>query len=401
MLRDLFPGRHARYERSPFVEDLDAFAGWLQARGYSRHSARGHVFRLKETLGRMAGLSPGAALRSEELEQAFSGSTDPVQYHATQRAFARFLKPLGRLVEPQRAERFSAVRSDYRQFLEEVRGFAASTIQHHESTLTEFLAEAPEPGSRLDQLSGDAVEQYLISKSKQVKRQSLQHIVAHLRAFLRYGYEHGAIAQRLDAIDTVRTYRGELPPRALDWKVVQRLLASVDRHSLAGWRDYAILHLMAHYGLRPSEIVTLKVSAIDWTARTLIVEQRKTRSILVLPLAERTVNVLQQYLRHGRAASEHPELFLRVRSPVGPLRNYAVLDIFEKRARLSGLPLAGNSSYCLRHAFAMRLLRRGVGVKAIGDLLGHHSLEATCVYLRIDIDLLREAALPVPACARG
>jgi hypothetical protein len=118
----------------------------------------------------MTGLSPGATLRSEELDQAFSGSTDPVQYHATQRAFARFLKPLGRLVEPQSTERFSAVRSEYRQFLKEVRGFAASTIQHHESTLTEFLAEAPEPGSRLDQLGGDAVEQYLISKSKQVKR---------------------------------------------------------------------------------------------------------------------------------------------------------------------------------------------------------------------------------------
>ena len=90
-----------------------------------------------------------------------------------------------------------------------------------------------------------------------------------------------------------------------------------------------------------------------------------------------------------------------MRSPAGPLRNYAVLDVFEKRARLSGLPLAGSSSYCLRHAFAMRLLKRGVGIKAIGDLLGHHSLEATCVYLRIDIDLLREAALPVPTFARG
>lgn len=401
MLRDLFPGRHARYERSPFVDDLDAFAGWLRARGYSRHSARGHVFRLKETLGRMAGLSPGATWRSEDLERAFSGSGDPSLHHGTRRAFSRFLKPLGRLVEPESTERFGEVRRDYRQFLQEVRGFAASTIQHHEATLNEFLAEAPEPGSRLDELSGDAVEQYLTCKSKQVKRQSLQHIVAHLRAFLRYGYEHGAIAQRLDAIDTVRTYRGELPPRALDWKVVQRLLASVDRHSLAGWRDYAILHLMAHYGLRPSEIVALKLSAIDSTARTLSVEQRKTRSILQLPLAERTVNVLRQYLRHGRAASEHPELFLRVRSPAGPLRNYAVLDIFEKRARLSGLPLAGSSSYCLRHAFAMRLLQRGVGIKAIGDLLGHHSLEATCVYLRIDIDLLREAALPVPTFRRG
>lgn len=44
----------------------------------------------------------------------------------------------------------------------------------------------------------------------------------------------------------------------------------------------------------------------------------------------------------------------------------------------------------------MRLLNRGVGVKAIGDLLGHRSLESTCVYLRLDVKALRAVALPVP-----
>ncbi len=47
----------------------------------------------------------------------------------------------------------------------------------------------------------------------------------------------------------------------------------------------------------------------------------------------------------------------------------------------------------------MRLLRRGVGIKVIGDLLGHRSLEATCVYLRIDIDMLRTVGLAVPGIA--
>jgi integrase/recombinase XerD len=397
MLRDLFPKRHARYERSLSVEDLDAFASWLHARGYSRHSARGHVFRLRQTLDRIGGASPRTNFTSEELDQAFAGAGDPVLYRATQRTFQRFLKPLGRLIEPQTVDRFDALRRDYRQFLEEMRGFAASTIQQHECTVSEFLSEELEPRQRLDQLNGASVEQYLLSKSKEVKRQTMQHIVAHLRAFLRYCHEHGAIVRRLDAIDTARTYRGELPPRALDWKLVRRLLGSVDRRSLAGWRDYAILHLMAHYGLRPCEIASLRLSAIDWTARTLAVEQRKTRSTLVLPLAERTVAVLRRYLRHGRPSSEHPELFLRVRSPAGPLRHYGVCEIYERRARLSGLPLAATSSYCLRHAFAMRLLKRGVGIKAIGDLLGHHSLEATCVYLRVDTDMLREVALPVPS----
>lgn len=47
----------------------------------------------------------------------------------------------------------------------------------------------------------------------------------------------------------------------------------------------------------------------------------------------------------------------------------------------------------------MRLLGRGVGVKTIGDLLGHQSLESTCVYLRIETDMLRTVALPVPGIA--
>jgi integrase/recombinase XerD len=393
MLRDLFPGRHARYERSPFVQDLDAFADWLDARGYSRHSARGHVFRLKECLARAEGLSAGATFTSEGLDAVFSGDADPVLYRATQRAFQRFLKPLGRLIESRAGDRFDPLRGEYRQFLQEVRGVAESTIDHHESTVSEFLSEVLKPGQQLEHLNSSSVEQYLLSKGNKVKRQS----VAHLRAFLHYCHDHGLIKQRLDLIDTPRTYRGELPPRALDWNLVQQLLASVDRHSVAGWRDYAILHLMAHYGLRPSEIVTLKLSAIDWTAKTLVVEQRKICSALLLPLAEQTVKVLRQYLRHGRPDSRLPELFVRARSPAGPLRNYAVVDIYEKRARLSGLPLAATSSYCLRHAFAMRLLRRGVGIKAIGDLLGHHSLEATCVYLRVDTDMLREVALPVPS----
>ena len=44
-------------------------------------------------------------------------------------------------------------------------------------------------------------------------------------------------------------------------------------------------------------------------------------------------------------------------------------------------------------------LRQGVGVKTIGDLLGHHSLESTCVYLRIETDMLRTVALAVPVSA--
>jgi integrase len=227
----------------------------------------------------------------------------------------------------------------------------------------------------------------------------MQHVVARLRAFLRYGAARGLIRAGLDTIDTPRTYREELPVRALPWPLVEKLLRSVDLTSRAGWRDYTVLHLMAYYGLRPSEIVALRVDSIDWRTKTCRVEQRKTQSDLVLPLLGQTVRLLRRYLYNGRYESPVPQLFLRARRPFGSLHHYAVCNLFYKRAAQSGLPLEGYSSYALRHSFAMRLLQRGVGVKAIGDLLGHRSLEATCVYLRLDVSALRTVALPVPSAS--
>ena len=74
----------------------------------------------------------------------------------------------------------------------------------------------------------------------------------------------------------------------------------------------------------------------------------------------------------------------------------AVSTRFKVHARRSGLPIAHASAYALRHSFAMRLLGAGVGVKLIGDLLGHRSLTSTSAYLRIQTDMLRDAALEVP-----
>jgi integrase len=153
---------------------------------------------------------------------------------------------------------------------------------------------------------------------------------------------------------------------------------------------------MAYYGLRASEIATLQLDSIDWQARTVRIIQRKTRSDLVLPLMRVTLSLLRGYIKHERDASALPYLFLRVRRPAGPLTHYGVGDIFRTRAAQSGLALDGYSSYSLRHSFAMRLLQRNVGIKAIGDLLGHRSLEATCVYLRLDTTALRTVGLPLP-----
>lgn len=331
-------------------------------------------------------------------ERATSPEARSTGYLGTLRAYRRFLLERGRLRAPRPKDRFAELRRQYERYLLELRGLSLSSRQHHAHEVAGFLARTLKSGQQLRSLTRADIERFVALRSREVSRHSLQHVIAHVRAFLRYCYDRGLVRAGLDSIDAPRIYRGELPPRALPWREVQSLLASIDRQSRAGWRDYCILHLIAHYGLRPSELVALRFDSIDWAAGLLHVHKRKTRSDLVLPLAAQSVQILRRYLKEERErqGSVHPELFLRARCPSGPLERTAISDLFEKRAREAGLRQFKTHVYRLRHSFAMRLLTCGVGVKAIGDVLGHRSLEGTCAYLRLDTAMLRDVALAVP-----
>jgi integrase/recombinase XerD len=389
-----------RYQRSPFGGEIQDFADWLDHVGYSRDSIEGHLQRLFSVLSRAPADGPAHSWSEPQLRELFEAHCTTISrsaaFRATQRLYGRFLGCRGRLVAVSPKDPIERLQRRYLRYLREVRGFSTNTADAHISTVRGFLQDSMRGGRRISSLQAADIEAYLAKRSRAIRRQTLQHVVAHLRGFLRYGFTSGILRRPIDQIDTPRTYRGELPPRALPWSTILALLRTVDRSSKAGWRDAAILHLMAYYGLRASEIAALRLDALDWQAATMKVTQRKTRSDLVLPLAPKTLHLLRGYLRHERGACPLPYLFLRIRRPIGPLQHYAVCDIFYKRATQSGLDLKDYASYSLRHSFAMRLLERNVGIKAIGDLLGHRSLEATCVYLRLDTTALRSVGLPLP-----
>lgn len=380
---------------------LTDFASWLEAQHYTGFIIEQHLRRLAFVAPRLRHGAAGT-YSSAELSAVFGAERTPrSRFHcfaATRRVYQRFLLARGRLRKRESNDRFAELRQRYAEYLIDVRGLSDSSRQHHAQTVADFLVRALRVRQPLRSLTRSDVERFVLLRSTEISRHSLQHTVAYIRAFLRYAHDNGYVAERLDALDTPRTYRGELPPRAVPWPLVLKLLASVDRQSKTGWRDLCILHLIAHYGLRPSEVVALRADSIDWDSQVLRVYQRKTRSQLVLPLAQRTLQLIRDYLRHDltRRTSGHPQLFHRARCPYGPLDRTAISDILYKRAQEAGLSAFGSSGYRLRHTFAMRLLTRGVGVKAIGDVLGHRSLESTCTYLRLDLAALRGVALQVP-----
>ena len=385
--------------QSANAPELEAFALWLGSEHYTPFVVQLHLLRLEQVLPRL----PGPACSAEDLRKAFGAvgqgvPSRPLVFHATERAYGHFLLANGRLLKTGEEGRHADLCSAYQRHLLDARGLSLSSREHHAMTVADFLARGLDVEQNLRVLTLAEVERFVALRSREVSRHSLQHVVAYLRSFLRFCHDRGELDRRLDAIETPRTYRGELPPQALEWGKVQALLQSIDPSSRAGRRDHCILHLMAHYGLRPSEVVALRRDSINWDAGVLHVVQRKTRCDLFLPLAQQTLLILRDYLAQERddLGTQHRELFLRARCPSGPIERWAIGDIFKKRVREARLELPGHNVYRLRHTFAMRLLTRGVGVKAIGDLLGHHSLDSTCAYLRLDIDMLRGVALEVP-----
>lgn len=389
---------------SPASDEARSFAEWLHEQRYRDYVIDRHARRLLYVAPRLIARPFDTHTRADVMG-VFAREQRPesrrLVFAATARAYVAYLASEGRLRVPARSPT-DALLDQYVAFLQDVRGLSVSACHHHRATVRDLLGDLAARRRTLAAIARDDVERHIERRGASLSRHSLQHVVAHVRAFLRYAHDRGLVAERLDALDTPRTYRDELPPRALPWRTVRHLLASIDPSNALGRRDRCILHLIAHYGLRPSDFVGLRLGSIDWTRGVMHVTQRKTRSPLVLPLAERTQRLLRDHLRRDRpdAAANDP-LFIRGRCPGGALQRTGVGDLFRKRMRLAGLPDCGKHVYRLRHTLAMRLLSRGVGVKAIGDVLGHRSFYGTAAYLRLDVSMLRGVALPVPPRSGG
>jgi integrase/recombinase XerD len=85
-----------------------------------------------------------------------------------------------------------------------------------------------------------------------------------------------------------------------------------------------------------------------------------------------------------------------MRAPIGLLKPTAITEAFQSLVRHSGLSIPFEGPHCLRHSFAVHLLKNGTPLKTIGDILGHRTAESTSMYLRLATGDLREVSLAVP-----
>jgi len=292
---------------------------------------------------------------------------------------------------------------NYDTWLRDLRGLCSETRTKRTTHALRFLASlGPRAGQEnLALLSVRDIDAYLIECCSGLRRASIEDYTVCLRDFLRHLYRSGATAS--DISGTVigpRIYQHEGIPSALRAEEVRRVL-EVTREDLSpvGLRDYAILTLLATYGLRATEIVKLRLEDIDWTKDVLRVRHSKTDTYSELPLLHEPGEALLRYLEKARPPSAYREVFLRIQAPRRPFKDGSILNcVTSARLRAAGItPQGRKGPHAFRHARAVSLLRSGVSLKIIGDVLGHTSAAATGEYLKLATEDLRDIGLELPS----
>jgi integrase/recombinase XerD len=401
----------SREPEGPLAAYLSSFANAIGAQGYCAQSMKQQV-RI-------------AACFSRWLKQRGGGVRDICFDHATRylRYRARHVRPrsddraaLRHLIDflreegvipPEQMEtiRISAAErcvQEYEKYLCDIQALARSTIIHYVPFVREFLKHRFGDGKvTLSKLRAADVVRFVQVQAPRLHLKQAKLMTTVLRSFLRYVRYRGDITLDLAAaVPVVANWSMPSIPRGISADQTRKLLASIDRRTAVGRRDYAILLLLARLGLRSSEVVFLELEDIDWDAGQLSVRTKGGQRI-ELPLPADVGNAIAAYLQHGRPKSASRRVFLRARAHVAGFRGPSGLGSVVRRAlKRAGIDAPTTGAHQFRHGLATQMLNHGASLSEIGEVLGHRHPQSTMIYTRVDIKALRALALPWPGGVR-
>jgi len=288
---------------------------------------------------------------------------------------------------------------EYALYLHHDCGLATATITHYVFFIRRFLTASFSDGKaiHLSRLCAADIVGFVQDQAQSLHLKRAKVMTTALKSFLRYARYSGYIKIDLAAaVPTVANWSMASIPRSISAEHVKAVLASCDRQTAVGCRDYAILQLLSRLGLRAGEVVALTLEDIDWDAGLLKVSGKRGDEC-PLPMPVEVGEAIATYLQSGRPHSASRRVFLRCKAPIRGFRNSSSIDSIVKHAlERAGINLPRKGAHQFRHGLACELLRQGATLLEIGELLRHRSPTTTALYAKVDLVALRTLALPWP-----
>jgi integrase/recombinase XerD len=294
------------------------------------------------------------------------------------------------------------LQEEFRVYLRQERALASTTVSGYLSFIDEFLAECFGTGPvDLSSLCAAGVTGFVQHRAASIHSKRVQVMTTALRSFLRFARLRGDLDSDLAAcVPSVASWSLSTVPRDLPPKQVELVLASCNRQTAVGRRDFAILLLLARLGLRAGEVAALTLEDLDWHAGSITVRGKAGRHSQ-LPLPVDVGEAIADYLRSGRPRASSRCVFLRERAPARGFRGHEAIGAVVKYALArAGIDSPRKGAHQLRHGLACQMLRQGASLDEIGEILRHRSPQTTAIYAKVDLVSLATLALPWPGGAQ-
>jgi integrase/recombinase XerD len=281
-------------------------------------------------------------------------------------------------------------------FMSVEKGASGNTVAAYRNDLQQFDSHLtgqhgngkPRDWENLDR---DVIVEYLLAlRRKNYAEATVARKVAAIKSFFQYLQAEGTIRRNpAESLESPRV--GRSLPKPLSVTEVDELLEQpLKRNTPEAKRDRAMLELLYATGLRVTELVSLDVDDINMSGPYVrcMGKGSKERTI---PIHEQASGAVAEYLNDGRAPlvknRKEAALFVNRRGERLTRQGFwLILKQYAKEANIA-TPV---TPHTLRHSFATHMLRGGMNLRHVQELLGHANISTTQVYTQIANDHVRQ-----------
>jgi integrase len=249
----------------------------------------------------------------------------------------------------------------------------------------------------LGNLTANEIQGFMIHCSEHMASASMHNAQLYLRKLCAYLSEAGFIDRPYTALLSMKVSReSKLYPPTTHTELAA-IFNEIDRSSIKGKRDYAIILLGAILGLRAVDIIKLKLTDINWQRGDITIVQSKTGTTVALPLTEDVGTALRDYIFHGRRPANSDIIFQRYNAPFTPITNaVSVGNMFDEYRKKAGLPRVAFDGKCfhsLRRALGTSMITAGVSAEDAAQTMGDAKIESIKKYVKLSSPHLAECPL--------
>lgn len=277
------------------------------------------------------------------------------------------------------------------------RDYSTATVGHYTKQVAKFLDYVDSQSiTSCNGINITLINNYIKTLAGYTYK-TVEQQLCSLRVLFKYLHQNGQVDKDYSLkIPMVQARKQTRIPSVWSTEELKKLISAIDRGNPMGKRDYAIILLACRLGLRCGDIKKLTMENFHWEDKQLVFVQSKTRTTLSLPLTQDVGWAVIDYLRYGRPKVESPYVFIRHLAPFLPFTEDDHLNqMIAKYMKLAHIPKSKKKvgMHSLRHTLASLLLENDTPLPTISDILGHVDTESTAVYLKVDIEKLKECPL--------